>query len=72
MFQAIFVAHPRARGESYGCHMRHALRYAATLFGAGCAAAIHGLVPCLFETTASRAVARLHGHMAVRLQKEPV
>ena len=67
MLEAIFVAHPRARGESYGCHMRHAFRYAGTLLWAGVAAAVHGVFPCLFETTASRAVARLHTHMASRL-----
>jgi len=67
MFAWVFTSHPKALGESYFSHQRAAFSYAGTLLIAGVAAAIHGLVPCLFETTASRAVARLHGHMGRRL-----
>jgi hypothetical protein len=53
-------------GESYLQHQRVALSFAGTLLLAGFAAAVHAMVPCLFETTASRAVARLHARMAAR------
>ena len=67
MLASVFTSHPRALGESYFSHQRAAFSYAGILLAAGFAAAVHGLVPCLFETTASRAVARLHSHMGRRL-----
>jgi len=67
MFAWAFTSHPRALGESYFSHQRAAFSYAGTLLVAGFAALVHGLVPCLFETTASRAVTRLHTQMARRL-----
>jgi hypothetical protein len=67
MLDRIFAAHPRALGESYFAHQRAAFSYAGSLLAAGLAAAIHGVFPCLFETTGSRAVARLHGRMSARL-----
>jgi hypothetical protein len=69
MFHKAFIAHPQTVGESYIEHQRVALSYAGTLMVAGLAAAAHGLVPCLFETTASRTVARLHARMAARHAK---
>ena len=45
--------------ETYFEHLRFALGFSLRLFGAGSAALIHALVPCLFEKTASRIVARL-------------
>lgn len=67
MFEAIFMSHPRTMGESYGRHLRHAFGYAFALLAAGAAAAVHGLVPCLFERTASQAICRLHARMGQRL-----
>ncbi len=67
MLQAIFVEHPRSLGESYGKHLSHALRFSLALLGAGTAALVHGLVPCLFQTTASQTVARLNERMGARL-----
>ncbi len=66
MLDRIFAAHPRALGETYFAHQRAAFSYAGPLIAAGLAAAIHGIFPCLFETTGSRAVARLHGRMSAR------
>ena len=66
MQSRIFTEHPRAVGETYFQHQRVAFGFAFTLLGAGLAAAVHGLVPSLFETTGSRAVARLHERMAAR------
>jgi hypothetical protein len=70
MFDRIFAAHPRALGETYFTHQRAAFSYAGSLIAAGLAAAIHGIIPCLFETTGSRAVARLHGRMSARLGQD--
>ena len=66
MHSRIFTEHPRAVGETYFEHQRVAFGFAFTLLGAGLAAAVHGLVPSLFETTGSRTVARLHDRMAAR------
>jgi hypothetical protein len=66
MLDRIFAAHPRALGETYFTHQRAAFGYASSLLLAGLAAAVHGIFPCLFETTGSRAVARLHANMAAR------
>jgi hypothetical protein len=69
MFQHAFTAHPRTVGETYLQHQRAAFYYAGSLFLAGLAAIIHGLVPCLFEHTASSMVTRLHARMAVRIDR---
>ncbi len=66
MLARIFTTHPRSIGEGYFAHQRVAFGFAASLLGAGLAAAIHGLFPCLFETTGSSTVARLHARMAAR------
>ncbi len=66
MFSRIFTQHPADLGESYGQHQRAAFFYGFALLGAGLAALLHGLVPCLCETTASRTVMRLHAHMMAR------
>lgn len=66
MLDRIFAAHPRSLGESYFTHQRAAFHYAASLLLAGMAAAVHGVFPCLFGTTGSRTVARLHSDMAAR------
>ena len=66
MLDEIFVAHPRAVGENYFQHQRVAFLCAARLALAGVAALVHGLIPCLFQTTASSTIARMHGEMAAR------
>jgi hypothetical protein len=49
-----------------------ALGFAAALLKAGFACLIHGLVPGLFQTTASRAVMELHERMVTkRVQQRP-
>jgi len=53
--------HLAAVGESYFEHQRFAWRYALSCLQAGALAAIHGLVPALFETAASDRVKRLAG-----------
>jgi len=58
-FQHWFLAHPAAVGQTYGAHLRAALAISARLLMAGVACAVHAVIPSLFTTTASRAVAQL-------------
>jgi hypothetical protein len=62
----LFLSHPQAVDESYGEHFLFALGFAACLFGAGLAALVHAVVPCLFETTASRLIGKMHERIADR------
>ena len=64
-----FTEHPRAIGESYSEHQRHALQFSGLLFRASLACFVHALVPAAFEQTASRCVMRLHDEMTRRAAK---
>ena len=66
MFGRLLLDHPRAVGESYFEHQRHALAFAGALMVAGLACMIHALVPGLCVKTASRTVAKLQDRMANR------
>jgi hypothetical protein len=66
MLDRWFLAHPRSVNESYPEHAAIALRVAARMMGAGLAAMVHGVFPCLFETTASRTIKTLHNEIAAR------
>ena len=55
-----FTAHPASVGETYGQHLRFALRFGTCMTLGGLAAAIHALFPFLFITTASRALEELN------------
>lgn len=59
-FLAAFRDHPASVGESYFEHMKFALTFAGTLLVACICAIIHAFIPPLFETTASKMVARLY------------
>ena len=56
----VFTVHPATVGESWAGHARFALSTSGLLAGAALAAAVHAVVPSLFETTASRIIDRLH------------
>lgn len=58
-----FHAHPATAGQTYLQHMGFAVRFGLSLLGAGAAAIVHGLVPCWFQTTASRTVKMLYGRL---------
>ena len=58
-----FLAHPRSVDESYSQHRRVAWSFSASLLKAAAACFIHGLVPALFESTASQTVEALHQRM---------
>jgi hypothetical protein len=64
--QRLFLSHPQAVDESYGEHFLFALGFAARLLGAGLAALVHAVIPCLFETTASRMIREMHERIASR------
>jgi hypothetical protein len=63
MLDRWFLAHPRSVDESYLQHRRAAWGFSASLLKAAATCFIHGLVPVLFESTASRSVAELHERM---------
>ena len=69
--ERLFLQHPRARGETYVEHQAAALEVAWTLLGAAGACFVHALVPSLFETTASRVIARLHNRLGRRGVRPP-
>jgi len=62
----VFLDHPGSVNESYGEHFVFAAGFGLTLMGAGAAAVVHALVPCLFERTASTTVKRLYPIVANR------
>ena len=66
MLSRWFLAHPRSVDESYLEHQRAAWGFSASLLIAAGACFIHGLVPVLFESAASRSVAELHERMVTR------
>jgi len=70
MLSRWFTEHPRAIGESYAEHQRHALRFSGALLRASAACFIHALVPCAFEHTASRSVTRLYDEMSRRTSRD--
>lgn len=62
----MFHDHPAKVGESYFEHMVFAFGFAARLFKAGFAAFVHGVVPCLHETTASSEVMEINDEIRAR------
>jgi hypothetical protein len=66
MMGQIFVEHPREVGETYFEHQRFAAGCGVMLLGAGAAAIVHAVVPCLFTRTAGNMVARLNQTLASR------
>ena len=65
----LFLSHPQTVDESYGEHFLFALGFATRLLGAGLAALVHAIIPCLFETTASRMICEMHDHIARRAHR---
>ncbi len=59
----VFTEHPKTVGESWARHARFALSASGLLVRAALAAAVHAVVPALFETTASRTVDELHARI---------
>ena len=66
ILEYLFKDHPRSVGETYLEHQRHAFAFGGTMVLAGIACIVHGLIPAIFLTTGSRAVARLNERMVLR------
>jgi len=62
----LFLSHPERVDETYGEHFSFALGFALRLIGAGLAALVHAIIPCLFEKTASRMIADMHERIVSR------
>ncbi len=62
----LFLSHPETVDETYGEHFWFALGFALRLIGAGLAALVHAIIPCLFETTASRMIREMHERIVNR------
>lgn len=60
ILKQVFHDHPAKVGEGYFDHMAFAFGFSARLFRAAIAAFVHGVVPCLHETTASSEVMAMH------------
>ncbi|MEX0339865.1 MAG: DUF6356 family protein [Arenibacterium sp.] len=60
MIERVFLDHPRSVEESYAEHAVFAGRFSLKLFAAAGAAAVHAVIPCLFEKTASRMIAEMY------------
>ena len=66
MIDRLFLAHPRAMGESWFVHATTAGRFGLVMIAGGIAALIHALVPALFARAASDRVKLLYGEMKAR------
>ncbi|MCG6904918.1 MAG: DUF6356 family protein [Rhodobacter sp.] len=66
MIDRVFLSHPASVDETYGEHARFAAGFSLQLFAAAGAALVHAVIPCLFEKTASRIIARLYARTCNR------
>jgi hypothetical protein len=66
MFRRLFLTHPASVGETYFEHQRVALSFALPLLGAGLAAAVHAVLPAVFERTAGDIIRELHDRLDKR------
>ncbi|MGI9372166.1 MAG: DUF6356 family protein [Hyphomicrobiales bacterium] len=62
----LFTDHPASVDETYGEHFVFATSTGLKLLGAGAAAVIHGVLPFMFETTASDMMKKLHSDLSSR------
>ena len=69
MLHRLFLSHPETVDDTYGEHFSFALGFALRLIGAGLAALVHAIIPCLFETTASRMIRQMHARIVSRGQQ---
>lgn len=71
MLKRLFTEHPSSVGETYVEHAGHAFSFGTSMIGAGLACLVHGLVPCLFKSTGSKQIAKLHERMVVSRTRRP-
>ena len=68
----IFTEHPNSVNETYLEHMHMSGSFAVSLFAAAFCAAVHAILPFMFEKTASGIIDKLHGRMVTnRVVKAP-
>ncbi|MEX3015226.1 DUF6356 family protein [Gymnodinialimonas hymeniacidonis] len=60
MINRVFLDHPQSVDETYLEHAAFAGKFSGRLFLAAFAAAVHAVIPCLFEKTASRMIADMY------------
>jgi hypothetical protein len=72
LFDKLFLAHPRSKGETYWQHFMAALRLWIKIIGALLALGVHIVIPGFFQTTASQLISKCHKDMTGRgnVQKE--
>ncbi len=58
-----FIEHPASVGETYGEHFRMSAGFARSLALAAGAAAVHAVIPSMFEKSASTRIIDLHTKM---------
>lgn len=61
----LFTKHPHSVGETYTAHLRTAWSFASSMLLGALACAVHGLLPFLFERTASARIGKLHERMVL-------
>ncbi|HWZ61633.1 MAG TPA: DUF6356 family protein [Steroidobacteraceae bacterium] len=66
-----FTEHPASVGESYMEHMGRAACFGLRMMGAGAACLVHALLPFLFVSTGSAAVAELNDRMVAKRRATP-
>jgi hypothetical protein len=66
MWRRLFLDHPRSMDETYFEHQRAAFGYGFELLRATAACFLHGLIPGLCETTASRSITELNARLTAR------
>jgi len=60
MINRVFLSHPQSVDETYLQHATFEGKFALRLGLAAGAAAVHAVIPCLFEKTASRMIAQMY------------
>lgn len=63
---ALFSDHPTSVNETYFEHMRFAATFAFWLMAAAFCAAVHAIIPALFEKTAGNIIRRLNDKITNR------
>ncbi|MFQ5564258.1 MAG: DUF6356 family protein [Parvularculaceae bacterium] len=69
MLARLFKDHPASVDETYMQHMGRAFGFGGRMICAGLACMLHALLPFLFVTTGSDAMAKLHEEMSARRAK---
>ena len=66
VFNALFSDHPASVNEAYFEHMRFAATFAFWLMTATFCAAVHAIIPALFEKTAGNIIRSLNDKITNR------